>query len=503
MHAFVLLILSTTLAAFEPPEPLEPDLTGDLVESELDTPLPTGRYDMLPVEISTQYALPCIYPKLQAKLPPPIKHHVRTQIASANLHLGNASIQEALEAPAWMHLLDYSYTSAYKPDDVSIYRQNLGGILALSDSTGSRVAVDTRYNIKNYSFLHESDYIAENVTLDVHMEDSSAKDYKLTGKVHSAFSNTRDPLTDESFAGNSFSGFTRWVRELVSSQQLEVEGSIGYHDITLGETNTENESWLSISTAYVKTWTDWAAIIGGVGRISSLPLVRTRFLPGAELSWRIARRTAISVFAGGSYSSKEPGEELQDRDYARPLSRIAINEQQKAVARIWHNLGDLVLFQFTAGLEKNLFFHNWRASKGYVTPELTGSKRNWLAESQLSLIISNRISLNGSITYRSFFTDEERFLIPDIEARLEFKTQIGTLFSFWINETYQSSVTTGETVIPILPELFLSNAGTEWQVFPHLGLHFEGNNLLNKTWQEIPYRQGEGFVFRTSVLASF
>lgn len=503
MNAFILFIFYTSLAGFEPPEPLEPDLTGDLVESELETPLPTGRYEMLPVEISTQYALSSIYPKLQAKLPPPIKHHVKTQIASANLHLGNASIQEALEAPAWMHLLDYSYTSAYKPDNVSIYRQSLGGILALSDSTGSRVAVDTRYDVKNYSFLHESDYVAENVTLDVHMEDSSARDYKLMGKVHSAFSNTRDPLTDESFAGNSFSGFTRWVRELVSGQQLEVEGSIGYHDITLGETTTENESWLSLSTVYVKTWTDWAAIIGGVGRISSLPLVRTRFIPEAELSWRVARRTALSIFAGGSYSPIEPGQELQDRDYARPLNRVAINEKQQAVARIWHNFGDLVLFQLAAGLEKNLFFNNWRASKGFVTPELTGSKRNWLTESQLSLIISNSISLNGALTYRSFFVGEERFLIPDTEARLGFKAQIGTPFSIWINETYQASVTTGETVIPILPELYLTNAGIEWQAFPHLGLHFEGNNLLNKTWQEIPYRQGEGFVFRTSVLANF
>jgi hypothetical protein len=494
--------ITLCLAAFEPPEPANPFPVDDLLASALKTPLPSDRYGLLTEEDARQFRLINFFPKKTAGISN-IKHQASLSLGNANLHLGDGSAQDMLEVPAWMHLLRYEYHNVPLPDDLAHEYQNATAVIALSDPNGSHVAVDGRFKNRTDRIPDATDLNVSNTKLDIHIEDSSARDYKLSGIISTAFAEMRDPLNLKRDNAHDLGGSIQWIRSFPSFFQLETEGSFIYREISKGEELAQSGNNSQLKASVISTLTDWAFSLGGLAWFSSLPSVRGRLLPQCEISWRVARLTGTALYFGGYFDDRSVGSELVERPYARMGDKLATNEMRKIMWEAWHSFGGWILLSFTGGYSEDRLAYQWIASNGFVLPKPLGRMRAWVVDPALEFTPTQSTSLDMTLNYRKSFAGEELNFYPTQKAGAELRQKLTAQLQTTLGERYYSPVLTGEAAEPQLPAHWESYAGITWILMHGIRLELAGENLTDNAWWEIPGRQGAGVTVRASFYAAF
>jgi hypothetical protein len=490
------------LSAFAPPEPTNLVTTDDLISQALQEPLPDDRYGLLASDDAKIYELINFFPKKTAGTAN-IKHQVSLSVGNANLHLGDGTFQDMLEAPAWMHLLRYDYRNVPLPGEMAHEYQNAMGIIALSEATGSHVAIDGRYDHRSDHFPNAADLNVGNTKLDIHIEDSSARDYKLSGIVRTAFGSIHDPIDRQWDDSLDLGGSIQWLKSFPGFLQLDAQGSFTYQEIRKAGILSQSGNNSQIKTAVIATATDWAFSAGGVGWFSSLPSIRGRFLPQGEISWRVARLTGTALHFGGYFNDKNVGSELVERTYSRMGDKLATNEKRQAMWEGWNSIGGWVLLSFTGGYSEDRLAYQWISANGFVSPKPLGRMRAWVANPALEFSPTQSTRLSLTLDNRNSFPGEEVNFVPSQKAGAEFAQKLTPQLETTLGERYFSSVWTGDTIDPQLPAWWNAYAGITWAFTRGVRFELAGENLADNAWWEIPGRQGAGVTVRTSIYASF
>jgi hypothetical protein len=489
-------------AAFEPPQPADPIPSEDLLPKALEAPLPDDRYGLLTVEDARAFALINFFPKKTASSTS-IKHQASLTLGNANLHLGQGTCQDLLEAPAWMHLLRYDYHQQPLPDDLAHEYQNIMGIIALSSPNGSHVAIDGDYNHRADRIPNAADLNVNNTQLDIHIEDSSSRDYKLSGIVSTSFANIHDPVLLQWDDSSDLGGSIQWIKSFPSFFQLETKGSFTYKEIRKAGVVSEAGNNAQLKTSLITAFNNWAFSWGGLGWFSSLPVIRARFLPQCEISWRVARLTGTALYFGGYFDDKSVGSELVERPYARMGDKLATNEKRKATWKAWHSFGEWVLLSFAGGYSEERLAYQWIANNGFVSPLPMGRMRAWVANPKLEFTPAQSTQLSLALDYRHSFAGEELNFIPEEKVTTELSHKIMPQLEAMIGENYYSTATTGDLTMPQLPARWETFAGATFDITKSIRIALTGENLADNSWWEIPGRRGAGVTLRTSVYAAF
>jgi hypothetical protein len=490
------------LSAFDPPEPANPLPADDLLSQALTEPMPDDRYGLLTTDDARMFELINFFPKKTSGISQ-IKHQLSLNLGSANLHLGDGTVQDLLEVPAWMHLLRYDYRNVPLPDDLAHEYQNIMGVIALSEPTGSHVAIDGRNDHRADRIPDSADLNANNTKLDIHIEDSSSRDYKLSGIVSTAFGYIHDPVDLKWDDTNDLGGTVHWIKTFPGLMQLDAQGSFTYQEMRKAGVLTQSGNNTQLKAMLISTLTDWAFSMGSVAWFSSLPTVRSRLLPQCEISWRVSRLTAMSVYFGGYFDDKSVGSELVERPYARMGDKLATNEKRRAMWEGWHSIGGWVLFSFAGGYREDRLVYQWIAANGFVSPKPVGRMRAWVADPGLVFTPTQSTRLNLSLDLKSEFPGEEVNFSPRQIVTAEFAQKITPQLEATVGEHYHSSMPTGDTNMPELPSRWDSYAGVTWDFTRGVKLMMVGENLTNNIWSEIPGRRGAGVTVRSSVYAAF
>lgn len=490
------------LAAFDPPEPADPLPVDDLLSQAMAEPLPDDRYGLLTAEDARLFELINFFPKKISGVSQ-IKHQLSLSAGSANLHLGNATVQDLLEVPAWMHLLRYDYLNVPLPDDLAHEYQDVTGVIALSEQTGSHVAIDGRYQHRTDRIPDSADLRVSDTKLDIHIEDSSSRDYKLSGIITTAIGNLRDPVDLKWDDANDLGGSIHWIKSFPGLVELDTQGSFTYQEMRKAGVLSQSGNNSQVEARLRSTLTDWAFSMGGVAWVSSLPSIRGRLLPQCEVSWRVARLTAMSVYVGGYFDDKSVGNELVERPYARMGDKLATNEKRRAMWEGWHSFGGWVLLSFAGGYSEERLVYQWVAGNGFVSPKPMGRMRAWVADPGLVFTPTQSTRLNLALNLKSDFPGEEVNFSPEQKATAELTQRITPQLEAMVGERYYSAVLTGDTALPELPSRWDSYTGITWDFTSGVRLMLAGENLANNAWWEIPGRQGAGITVRASVYAAF
>jgi len=490
------------MAAFEPPQPADPFPADDLLSKALEAPLPEDRYGLLTAEDARTFELINFFPKKTGKTSN-LKHQTSLSFGNANLHPGDGTFQDLLEVPAWMHLLRYNYHNVPLPDDLAHEYQNILGVIALSEPTGSHVAIDGRYDHRADRIPNAADLNVSNTRLDIHIEDSSARDYKLSGIVSTAFGNIHDPVDLQWDDANDLGGTIQWIKSFPSFFQLETKGSFTYQEIRKAGVLSQAGNNGQLEASVISTLTNWAFSLGGVEWFSNLPSIRGRFLPQCEVSWRVARLTGAALYFGGYFDDRSVGNELVKRPYARMGDKLATNEKRKAIWEGWHSFGGWVLLSFAGGYSEHRLVYQWIASNGFISPKPMGRMRAWVADPGLVFTPAQNTSLSLTLNYRRSFPGEEVNFIPEQKATAEFSQKLTPQLETKVGEHYYSSALTGDVTVPKFPQWWDTYAGVTWDFTRGVRLELVGENLADNIWWEIPGRRGAGVTVRTSVYAAF
>ncbi len=388
----------------------------DLLSQALMEPLPDNRYGLLTAEDARMYELINFFPRKTSGVSQ-VKHQLSMSAGSANLHLGEGTVQDLLEVPAWMHLLRYNYRNVPLPDELAHEYQNTMGVIALSEQTGSHVAIDGRYNHRADRIPDSDDLNVSYTKLDIHIEDSSSRDYKLSGIVSTAIGNLHDPVALQWDDANELGGSIHWIKSFPGLVELDTQGSFTWQEMHKAGVLTQSGNNSQLEAMLRSTLTDWAFAMGGVAWFSSLPSIRGRLLPQCEVSWRVARLTAMSIYFGGYFDNKSVGSELVERPYARMGDKLATNEKRRAIWEGWHSIGGWVLLSFAGGYNEDRLAYQWIASNGFISPKPMGRMRAWVADPGLVFTPMQSTRLKLTLNLKSEFPGEEVNFSPEATSQ--------------------------------------------------------------------------------------